>query len=242
MNDAQLLDLWETAWPLAPAVRARALANASGNVSALGAAPSLGAQHAALLNLRARLFGPSLALRAGCPRCQGALDFKVDVDTLLHAQPSMPETAELSLGTKRVVFRALGPNDLTGLPDGISEQVLARQLFERCVIEAFDGEDRVAPESLGAEVQSAIAKRLEAIDPDASLGFSLKCPDCDLGFEAALDPAAVVWSELRHAAEQLLADVVALAGAFGWREAEVLAMPPARRGAYLQFASAACRV
>jgi hypothetical protein len=48
----------------------------------------------------------------------------------------------------------------------------------------------------------------------------------------------MLWMRLQLAAERLLLDVDALARAYGWSEAQVLALPPLRRAAYLQMVGA----
>ena len=46
---------------------------------------------------------------------------------------------------------------------------------------------------------------------------------------------ALLWSEIHAWARQLLRDVHALARAYGWREADILALSPTRRGIYLEL-------
>jgi hypothetical protein len=53
--------------------------------------------------------------------------------------------------------------------------------------------------------------------------------------QAALDAAALTWAQVRAAAGRLLGDIADLAAAFGWTEAEVLALPERRRAAYLEL-------
>ena len=48
-----------------------------------------------------------------------------------------------------------------------------------------------------------------------------------------LDVGEFLWAEVRQAAMRLLEDVHALAWAYGWREADLLAMPAQRRAFYL---------
>jgi hypothetical protein len=50
-----------------------------------------------------------------------------------------------------------------------------------------------------------------------------------------LDIASYLWSEIHAWAGRMLRDVHALAAAYGWREADILAMSPWRRQAYLEM-------
>ena len=75
-----------------------------------------------------------------------------------------------------------------------------------------------------------------ALDPAAALSFAVDCPACACQWDAAFDPARSLWSFVQSRAEQTLLDVDALARRYGWNEAEVLALSPTRRRAYLQLA------
>lgn len=79
----------------------------------------------------------------------------------------------------------------------------------------------------------AAARALQAADPALGLGFAMTCPDCGAALEQLFDPAGYFWAEIEDLARRLLHEVALLARAFGWSEAEILAMPPARRALYL---------
>lgn len=235
MDEAALLQLWEAALPLPPQRREQLLAQAAGAPRAA----TIGQANAALLALRAQLFGARLGLQAACPACAASLEFELDARSLGHAAPDAQAAEhELRVGHETVRLRAPRLADLQALPSD-DAAALARALFERCVIAAErDGRPCAAAE-LSEPVRAQAAQRLEAADPLANLQFALHCPDCGHAFDATLDIAALTWAELRHHAERLLADIAALADAYGWCEAEVLALSPLRRAAYLQLAAAA---
>ena len=234
MNDAALLELWETAWPLPPLQRARWLAQAAGAADGAG----LGACNAALLRLRSSFCGPTLPLLASCPACATELEFEVDTRAL-PATSAGAALHELTLGDTWVRFRAPTADDLGLLTPADTPGAAARALFERCVVEAGIAGQPLPAAALSADVQQAVAQALDAADPLASLEFDLACPACERPFAAPLDVAGVTYAELRHRAEAVLADVAALAQAYGWRESDVLALSPLRRAAYLQLAGAA---
>jgi hypothetical protein len=246
MDDAALLQLWEAALPLAPLPRARLLARAAG----AGERATLGADNRALLQLHQRLCGTALPLQAACPRCGTALEFTLDTTALAATAPAGSQPGEghdaghaehvLSLGDQHVHFRLPCSDDLLGLDPAApaDAEAVARALFERCVLQARVGDRTVAAAELGADARQALARAIDELEPLACLVFDLACSDCAHSFSAPLDLAAVTFAELRHRAEQVLADVAALAHAFGWREADVLALTPLRRAAYLQLAGA----
>lgn len=79
----------------------------------------------------------------------------------------------------------------------------------------------------------AAARALQAADPALGLSFAMACPDCGAAVEQLFDPAGYFWAEIEDMARRLLHEIAMLARAFGWSEAEILAMSPARRRIYL---------
>lgn len=237
-DDAALLALWEAALGRDAWQREELLVLAATD----GAAPSTpGARNEALLRWRQRLLGRTLALRATCPRCAGELDLALDTEALCAAQAgAAPETAPLQLGDHRLRLRAPTIDDLRELSARHADaDTLAAALLERCVCADPAPSQPGAPPPLDERERAAVAARLEALDPCASIDVALACPDCGHAWHSPLDVAGTVWAELRRRAEQLLVDVAVLAREFAWSERDVLAMTPTRRAAYLQLAGAA---
>ena len=111
-------------------------------------------------------------------------------------------------------------------------------LVERCVVRA-EREGRPVPaRSLPEEVLSALSAALMELDPQADVRLAMCCPACEHRWSALFDVADFLWRAVDDRARTLLAVVAALAAAFGWREAEILALPEARRLAYLELAGA----
>ena len=80
------------------------------------------------------------------------------------------------------------------------------------------------------------------IDPDCKYCLACEeeyraeiahCADCGHAWDALLDIGACFWAELASHARQLMDSVHRLASAYGWCEADILALSPARRSAYL---------
>ena len=239
MDDEALLELWESALGCDAWRREDLLVAA-----ATGGEPpqSLGERNAALLRWRQRLCGRALPLRASCPCCAAELDFALDTESLCGADaaPAAPPAFDtLQHGEQRVTFRLPRSDDLRALAHRHRDvEALEQALLERCVC-TIDGDAPGGAGALSDELREAIAARMEALDPRASLGCALLCPDCAHRWDAPLDVAALLWPELRRRAERVLVDVAALASAYGWSETDVLRLNPARRRAYLQLAGAA---
>ena len=68
--------------------------------------------------------------------------------------------------------------------------------------------------------------------------LALQCVACGHAGEAQLDPGALLWDEIDARARVLLGEVHRLASAYGWSEAEILALGPARRASYIAMVGA----
>ena len=77
-----------------------------------------------------------------------------------------------------------------------------------------------------------LGEQLSLADPLAEVLLDLQCPVCKGSFQETLDLAAFFWSELEGRSKRLLLDVHILASAYGWSEAEILGLSPARRNFY----------
>ena len=88
------------------------------------------------------------------------------------------------------------------------------------------------PESVLDQAASLIAER----DPQADLAIELRCPSCAEVWRMPFDIASFFLEEIGSEAQRLLLEVATLARAYGWREADILAMSPARRQLYLHMA------
>jgi hypothetical protein len=80
-----------------------------------------------------------------------------------------------------------------------------------------------------------MAQRLNEMDPLAVCLLDVRCPECGVYWECELDVAEFVWVEIEAEALRVLRDVHTLASACGWHEADILAMSPLRRRAYLEL-------
>jgi hypothetical protein len=236
---AALLDAWEYGLGQPPARRALALlASAYPDINyGTLARLSVGDGDARLLALRELLFGPQVHGVSACPQCREKIEMDFAVADLRAAAPDgpPPETMTVSAHGHDVTFRlptALDLEAATGAPDAASARVA---LFARCVLAAAAPDGAVAPENLPAPVVAAVAEAMGRADPQAAAEIALTCPACAHRWTVAFDAGAFLWAEIQAWAQQILRDVHTLAAAYGWNEAEILALPPARRRAYLDL-------
>jgi hypothetical protein len=236
LDATRTLEVWEAAAaaPLSRRTIALLAAAGTGTADELARLP-LGRRDALLLQLHGATFGDRLDGLADCPSCGTAVELTLACAELLsgvpeaEAEPTMLEVAGWALH-----WRPPDSEDMAAAaacPDAGEGSAL---LLARCVRDAKSpAGEPVAPPELPEHVVVALADAIVKADPLAEVIVELVCPQCTDAWEASLQIGAFVWARLQAAGQRLLRDVDALARAYGWTEAEILALPPGRRAAYL---------
>jgi hypothetical protein len=98
-------------------------------------------------------------------------------------------------------------------------------------------DDSVEREWSEEEIE-AVGERMAAADPLAEILLRFDCPSCGASFDESLDLTSFLWAEMEGRAKRMLLEVHTLASAYGWSEAEILSLSPARREVYLEMARA----
>ncbi len=238
LSAAELLNVWERAQSLPPTEGALLLmASADAGTSREKVAQlSIGRRDAELLRLREKLFGSRMAGRTDCPACGQPMEMNFSVAEI-QAPPS-PESAEhfsADFGDYEIGFRLPNSSDLATLVPGEDVATQKRGLAQRCVVNATRAGQPLAADQLPENVVSSLSERMSELDPQADVQLALTCPQCSHQWQAPLDIVSFVWSEIHAWAMRLLRDVHVLASSYGWSEAEILALSPWRRQAYLEL-------
>src|SRR5262249_18995729 len=106
-------------------------------------------------------------------------------------------------------------------------------LFGRCVVSALHRGTAHDPDAIPGPVRHRCEQHLDAQAPLANLEIELACPACAHSAPSPLDVGAYVVAALQPWVERRLDEVARLCLAYGWGEAEVLAMSGWRRAFYL---------
>jgi hypothetical protein len=167
---------------------------------------------AALLDLRAARFGPRLALLAACPACGEQIEAALEVADV--------RPVERALAADGRTFRSPALDDLRDAAACADPGEARALLTTRCLV---SGDPDGAAEAFAAAL--AAAERL----------VGLACPTCEATSEAPFDAGAFVLAEARAEAGRIIDEVHELAVAYGWTEADVLALSPRRRSSYLRL-------
>ncbi|MGH6871395.1 MAG: hypothetical protein ACREHE_07810 [Rhizomicrobium sp.] len=195
----------------------------------------IGARDAMLLSLREAMFGQRLESCADCPQC-GAL-MELDFTTrMLRAPPATGDTVAFNAGGMALTVRLVTSRDLLALDTSDPPQA-RMELLSRCLFAAADGRATPVPAILTETIAEAAAQALSLADPQADVTINLTCANCGHAWAAPFDILSYLWTELDGWARRMLADIHTLARAYGWREADVLALGPLRRKFYLEMAA-----
>lgn len=105
---------------------------------------------------------------------------------------------------------------------GMSESTASKILLERLTSR---------PITFDADTARKIEAAIEDLSPEVALQASAACPEC--GAEALVDVDPYL--TLANAGREILDDIHVLASRYHWSEAEILALPRARRKTYLSL-------
>ena len=193
------------------------------------------------LRLRRALFGERLSLVVTCvnPACAARADLDLEVDSLAPERQE-PGAEFLDIQTPAGLARVREP---TGTDDrelshiGGSRSERAAELWSRLLID-LDGRGPLTPRGwleLAAPVRHSIALGLSEGSSAPDLGVATACPSCSASMLLTIDPLTLLVRELRQGSERLIAEVHCLAWAYGWSQADILALPRPRRWRYLEL-------
>jgi hypothetical protein len=235
---SDLLNVWERGRSQSPVDRAFSLLTLGHSEEKPEdlAELKIGERDARLLELRGNAFGSRIAGRADCPACGQSIEMNFTVSEVQTAPAlEVAETCAAKFGNYEISFRLPNSNDLASLAPGDDIATGKRRLVQRCVLDAKCSGQPVTADQLPDDTVTALSERMSELDPQGDMQVALTCPQCSHRWEAPLDIASFLWSEIHAWAVRLLRDVHVLASVYGWREADILAMSPWRRQAYLEL-------
>ena len=231
LSASDIVRVWECGaaqHPLDRALTILAVADPGVGRAALSDLP-LGERNRRLLAVRQSTFGGHLEALVACVSCGARVEIRVPASAI----DARPSSAVASSTDAPAPVRRLTSRDLaaaTQCDNAESARVfLAARALDRGV------SDDPPTEHLTASDVETIAERLHEIDPLAVCLLDVQCPECGAHWECELDAAEFLWVEIEAEALRVLRDVHTLASACGWHEADILAMSPLRRRAYLEL-------
>src|SRR5690348_11981889 len=186
---------------------------------------SIGERDSLLLALRDRVFGPRLTALAVCPGCGERLELGFETAQVrADREQDADELLKLRMEDYEIEFRSPNSVDLAARPEKGDIQGKKQALLHRIVSEArYRGAEPPATQ-LPEATAPAIEDRMAQADPQGEIQLNLSCAACGHAWQALFDIVSFFWSELDAWAVRILREVHSLALAYGWREADILAM------------------
>jgi hypothetical protein len=196
----------------------------------------LGERDARLLALRERLFGSTMPSVVSCPACHAKLDIQLDVPDLLRiGKAGTSRVIGVSIGGLVLQVRLPSADDLLSLNASDGDEANARKLFDRCLLEARNGNDTVTSGDMPVTVMEEVGRMVSEADPLSDIQIHLDCPACKHGCDLPFAIAPYIWAEIDSWARRTLSEVHLIASAYGWGEQSILALSPMRRRYYIDL-------
>jgi hypothetical protein len=172
---------------------------------------------------------------AECPSCGAPAELTINTQDILSSN-RVPDNTEWSLKVAdyEVTFRLPDSSDMAACINSGADDSRSL-LLERCVSRITRDGKEVATENFTEEMASSIGSYMAEIDPLAEVQVKANCTACGHSWTLLLDILSFLWDELGVQVEQVFNQVHLLARAYGWREADILAMSPWRRQYYLDM-------
>jgi hypothetical protein len=247
LNHADFLALWETGHRLHPLDRGLLAIQASLNPDSQESPVAdwpLGRRNRALAELRTLYFGPRLEGWTVCAECGEKLEFELDCRALAETPEA---SADQRISVEGSIFRLPTSRDLARIATESDPSQAAMLLLECCAVypkdtsASVEGKKETAHTTIWSwppERIDKVAEQMVQADPLAEISLGFDCPLCLHTSEETLDLADFLWAEIEFRARRLLAEVHALASAYGWAESAILALSDVRRANYLQMVQA----
>lgn len=200
---------------------------------------SVGQRDALLLALREQTFGTKLNVFTECPQCQEHIEFTTDVANIkvVNHSDTVEKENELSVENFDLRFRLINSLDLAAVVNCNDRTTARNLLVHRCVLQACREGIVLSPKELPEDIIEKLAARLAECDLQSEVLLNIVCPACTHNWQMIFDIVSFFWAEISIQAKRLLREVHTLALAYGWREADILAMSTARRQFYLEMVS-----
>lgn len=231
-DEQAMLDAIEAGAPVASVLTlllGRCARHDDAPLGARAAALTVGERDALALDLRAASLPTPLRAALTCRACGEVLELVVDPD-LLSGRSAADEPVVLEAEGYRLVCRPMTGEDQEHAAR--SSEDAGATILARCVTVTDSSGQTVPVSALPAALADRAAACVLALDPAAETTLQAVCPGCGATISGTLDAAGFVLAELSRRAAALPAEILAIARATGWREAEILAMPQARRRRY----------
>ncbi|GII90575.1 hypothetical protein [Sinosporangium siamense] len=127
------------------------------------------------------------------------------------------------------------PAEPSGQAEAYGEAVIEVEEYGEAVTQADETDEAGIETTVPPSLARAVAEEMERADPMAETRVAVTCDQCGESFEGRFDLVEHLWSHLAMFRVRLLAEVHEIASAYGWSEADILAIPQTRRQSYIDL-------
>lgn len=232
-----LLDLWERGCSRPTFLAAlEVLSAVSGAEAGEIARLPIGERDAALMRLHRQLRGGAIEGWTDCPACGEKIETSFDVGDILDAAPPRQESPiRCQAGDLHAEARVPTTEDLVAV-ESLAPAIMREALLRRCLVRVWRAEHEIDAAEATPGLLDAAEEAIARADPHGDIRLRITCPACGAESEVAFDIASFVWTETQSLVSRIASDVHLLASAYGWGEADILAMSHARRQLYIRQA------
>jgi hypothetical protein len=193
----------------------------------------LGTRDAVVLEVRRATLGEEVRGHLWCPVCGVQLGVRLTAASLRRAAEGDADVVVES-GAWRVVARAPDGHVLAAAARAPGVAAARAVLIAGCVAGAWRDGETAGVDEIPDDVVAVVGEALVARDPMLDVRIGVTCAACSHAWSCCFDAAAFFWIELDALAGRILDEVHSLATAYGWTEAEVLALSSSRRRRYTE--------
>ncbi|OGO58788.1 MAG: hypothetical protein A2V85_11575 [Chloroflexi bacterium RBG_16_72_14] len=170
----------------------------------------------------------AVVLRCPAPECGEDLEIEVTWDEVSAVAQRASDSFDVdAAGARYQVRRPTGADQERWLAAAVASRAPSgRDLLAELV------QDRPPGRAFSDDELASIEAALDDHDPLVCFGLDVVCPACGAASRHEPSLLAMAAAVLRTHQRRLLRDVDALARAYGWSEAAILAIPAWRRAAY----------
>src|SRR4030042_46825 len=196
---------------------------------------SIGQRDALLFALREMTFGREMQAYTECPACGAQLECKLNIEELLRGYRTLDGNGKITrLNSYNIRLRLPDSADIAACINSGSIDT-DKELLKRCVLKITHNKKIVAFDDIPEATLSTLIARMAEADSLSDIQIALSCIECNHKWTMTLDILSFLWEELGNQVMQILYQVHVLSRAYGWFEADILAMSSWRRQYYMNM-------
>lgn len=196
---------------------------------------TVGDRNILALHIHRFTFGDRLDSVVSCPNCSKVMSLDFTISQLLEPMVSEPALdCDMDFEGISLKVRPVTAGDLELLLHG-DKKTTARALHteEELIRSCIVSSNPPLPDTLREDFVTAVALKLEELDPQSNLLLNLVCPECHHSFQISFDAEDFFLQELAARGGLLESEVHWLAFNYHWEEKAILSLSMRMRKRYV---------